>query len=125
MELWVRSQDRNNLKKVNNIYAEEITKDYDSWVGNIHSQPYVITSDNGNLGFYATKERALEILDEISNKIKNQYIIKANCLIKPSEMMKKKEYLENTYDGDFIMQPSAYEIEPINPHVIYFEMPSE
>lgn len=65
MELWVRSQDKNNLKKVNNIYVEHITKDYDSWVGNIYSQPYVITSDNGNLGFYGTKERALEILDEI------------------------------------------------------------
>lgn len=69
MELWVRSQDKNNLKKVNNIYVEHITKDYDSWIGNIHSQPYVITSDNGNLGFYGTKERALEILDEIQNKI--------------------------------------------------------
>ena len=65
MELWIRSQDKSNLKKVNNIYVEEITKDYDSWVGNIYSQPYVITSDEGNLGFYATKERALEILDEI------------------------------------------------------------
>ena len=69
MELWVRSQDKNNLKKVNNIYVEHITKDYDSWVGNIHCQPYVITSDNGNLGFYGTKERALEVLDEIQNSI--------------------------------------------------------
>lgn len=65
MELWIRSQDRSNLKKVNNIYVEKITKDYDSWVGNIHSRPYVITSDNGNLGFYATEERALEVLNEI------------------------------------------------------------
>ena len=69
MELWIRSQDGSNLKKVNNIYIEHITKDYDSWVGNIHSQPYVITSDNGNLGFYATEERALEVLDEIQRLI--------------------------------------------------------
>ena len=71
MELWIRSQDKSNLKKVNNIYVEEITKDYDSWVGNIYSQPYVITSDEGNLGFYATKERALEVLDEIQKQIYN------------------------------------------------------
>lgn len=69
MELWIRSQDRNNLKKVNNIYVEEITKDYDSWVGNIYSRPYVITSDNGILGFYGTKDRALEVLDEIQCKL--------------------------------------------------------
>lgn len=74
MELWIRSQDGSNLKKVNNIYIEHITKDYDSWVGNIHSQPYVITSDNGNLGFYATEERALMILDEIQNILQPRII---------------------------------------------------
>lgn len=67
MKLWIRTQDRSNFKKVNNIYVEKIMKDYDSWVGNIHSMPYVITSDNGNLGFYATEERTLEVLDEIQN----------------------------------------------------------
>lgn len=67
MELWIRSQDKSNLKIVNDIYVEEITKDYDTWVGNIHSRPYVVTSNNGNLGFYATNERALEVLNEIQN----------------------------------------------------------
>ena len=116
MELWVRSQNKGTLMKVNRIDVEDnnvICYDNDYYCNKTY------------MGLYKSKERALKILDEISNKIKNQYIIKANCLIKPSDMMKEKEYLENTYDGDFIMQPSAYEIEPINPHVIYFEMPSE
>ena len=26
MELWIRSQDKSNLKKVNNIYVEKIEK---------------------------------------------------------------------------------------------------
>lgn len=115
MELWVRSQDKTNLYKIDNINMDD--NDY-----TLYSQ---LSWGQVELGQYKSKERALEVLDEISNKIKNQYIIKANCLIKPSDMMKEKEYLENTYDGDFIMQPSAYEIEPINPHIIYFEMPSE
>lgn len=76
MELWIRSQDKSNLKIVNDIYVEEITKDYDTWVGNIHSRPYVVTSDNGNLGFYATEERALEILDEIQNYLINSTFAK-------------------------------------------------
>lgn len=69
MDLWIRSQDKSNLKKVNNIYAEKIEKDFESWVDNIYCRPYVITSDNGNLGFYATKERALEVLDEIQEHL--------------------------------------------------------
>ena len=109
MELWVRSQDRNNLKKVNNIYVEEITRDYDSWVGNIHSQPYVITSDNGNLGFYATKERALEILDEIQNIliIKNSFNL--------SEEIINKCFENNTEE----------EIQKIVKTLAVYEMPEE
>ena len=69
MDLWIESQNKNNLIKVKNIYMEEIPDNYDSWVGNTYSRPYVITSNDGNLGFYATKERALEVLDEIKNII--------------------------------------------------------
>lgn len=115
MNLWIRSQDKTALTKIDNICVVD------------NRIVFIPNRQNGRvtLGTYKTNTRALEILDEISNKIKNQYIVKANCLITPSDMMKEKEYLENTYDGDFIMQPSAYEIEPINPNVIYYEMPKE
>jgi len=94
MELWIRSQDRNNLKKVNNIYVEEITKDYDSWVGNIYSQPYVITSDNGNLGFYGTKDRALEVLDDIEDKLINcTFAKKQNGLGEVLDFMPNPTYI--------------------------------
>lgn len=112
MELWIRSQE-GTLGKVLFIRPAGLALD-------IHFVGNYTTSEH-----FEREERALEVLDEISNKIKNQYIVKANCLIKPSDMMKEKEYLENTYDGDFIMQPPAYEIEPINPNVIYYEMPKE
>jgi hypothetical protein len=56
MELWIRSQDRMTLCKRNNIYID------DEFVS-----PYYIKDDTLTLGKYSTKERALEILDEIQN----------------------------------------------------------
>lgn len=64
MELWIRSQDRNWLNKIDRVWADE--------------EGYVrcnITLSNYTdlnfllLGKYKTKKRALEVLDEI-NKIK-------------------------------------------------------
>lgn len=57
MELWVRSQDRDYLEKVEKIYF------WESSFGK-----YQIES-NGELGIYKTKERALEVLDEIQRYI--------------------------------------------------------
>lgn len=65
MELWIRSQDRLLLANVKNFYIV----DSDS------EERVVIcgyTSDDFNdfdLGSYNTKERALEVLDEIQHKI--------------------------------------------------------
>lgn len=61
MNLWVRSQDRRILQKVVNDVYISVTDD-----------KTIKTSDRGvgiELGTYKTKERALEVLDEIQNKI--------------------------------------------------------
>ena len=59
MGLWVRTQARFELAKINSVYAGYQEKDKD----------YVIMGEKHNggarLGSYATKERALEVLDEI------------------------------------------------------------
>lgn len=61
MELWIRSQDKKHLVKCEAIMYEEtgtgyglraFTKNYDF-----------------NIARYKTKERTLEVLDEIENKI--------------------------------------------------------
>ena len=61
MNLWVRSQDKKHLMKCEAIMCEEtgigyglraFTKNYDF-----------------DIGTYKTKERAIEVLDEIQNKI--------------------------------------------------------
>jgi hypothetical protein len=64
MELWVRSQDKLALTKVNSIGIE-----YDKKLvgyGNICVK----------LGEYKTKERALEVLDEIQGKITQNEVLK-------------------------------------------------
>lgn len=64
MELWVRSQDKEKLIKSENFkYGFGI-------------YGHIILNGEIILGKYETKERALEILDEIQNILKPQKIIK-------------------------------------------------
>ena len=57
MELWIRSQDKEKLVKANDI-AIEMNMIYGYFDKNTEYE---------HLGSYATKERALEVLDEIQN----------------------------------------------------------
>lgn len=57
MKLWVRSQDKKILTKVN--YLEVYGSSTDWW----------IMGNDNDLGTYKSKERALEVLDEIQNTI--------------------------------------------------------
>ena len=61
MDLWIRSQDREILTKIDYVYLE--TSNGKEILGGNH---YMI---NKHLGTYKTKERALEVLDEIQNSI--------------------------------------------------------
>lgn len=58
MELWIRSQDKKELVKVNNLAV-------------IENRMVFINNGNGRatLGTYKTKERALEVLDEIQKHL--------------------------------------------------------
>ena len=64
MELWIRSQDKEQLIKVDNLNVFHNTV-------NCETINFIIKNNFDDLGSYATKERALEILDEIQNKINN------------------------------------------------------
>lgn len=68
MDLWIRSQDRECLIKIENISI-----DNENWVlGNLVSDDNKAICDYWKLGHYKTKERALEVLDEIQMHIKKQ-----------------------------------------------------
>ena len=60
MNLWVRSQNKRILQKVDNIFL-------DANYENKRISTY--DGDNIELGTYKTKERAIEVLDEIQNYI--------------------------------------------------------
>lgn len=61
MELWIRSQSKEKLVKIENIYISDEIRDGRAIMG--CNSAFI----NQDLGTYATKERALEILDEIEN----------------------------------------------------------
>ena len=64
MELWIRSQDRECLMKIDRV-------DY----GLSNSEHRIMVNGYETLvGHYATKERALEVLDEIQNIIIGKYM---------------------------------------------------
>lgn len=79
MELWIRSQNKIVLMKVDEIcYAEVYKGEHSLWYRDIL------------LGKYDTKERALEVLDEIEKLIKPITIFQ-NCQVDKSTIEKIKE----------------------------------
>lgn len=70
MNLWIRSQDKERLIKISSVFME-YNGDVDP---NIHT--YKISGDKCvELGIYKTKERTLEVLDEIQTIIRKNKIV--------------------------------------------------
>ena len=61
MEVWVRSQDKRSFMIIEHISAEEII------VPNSRKTRWCVTANFGCIGEYQTKERCLEIIDEIQS----------------------------------------------------------
>lgn len=88
MDLWIRSQDKEKLCKAKTIRYLDMSESYDS-------ETHSLWNDNlGILGIYKTKERALEVLDEIQELLepvhvtgldKKEGIIGANILYEMPE----------------------------------------
>lgn len=96
MELWIRSQDKECLLKV-----EYLCVDYDT---NIRTGTGLI------LGTYKTKERAREILDKI------QEIIKPQLLFKEGKIL-------GSIQEKIVREPAGCEIKELSAYV--YEMPKE
>ena len=68
MELWIRSQDKINLVKVRQISVNY--QDNKQIIANYMPELYENSGEYYEiLGTYKTKERAIEVLDEIQNYI--------------------------------------------------------
>ena len=74
MNLWIRTQNKIELTKVNDIQIDKVSDGFQ--IINYSENNYVII-----LGLYKTKERALEVLDEIEERI---MIINTISLVKDS-----------------------------------------
>lgn len=70
MELWVRSQDKTFLRKANTI-------------GIVEGRDFWSIDENLTVSFgkYKTKERAIEILDEIQDLLQNAYVGSLNRIV--------------------------------------------
>lgn len=68
MKLWVRSQDKERLMNPIDFYIEE-TIDYANESSEFDIFALNFANDDVIIGRYKTKERALEVLDEIEERI--------------------------------------------------------
>lgn len=72
MELWIRSQDRESLLKIEKIFYFNTCPEMESTGRNvILNKEWIGEKDCIELGEYKTKERALEVLDEIQCHLVN------------------------------------------------------
>ena len=117
MELWIRSQDRKILKKIDSLYVATYSEDAGYGIYDISSDD--IDDCDIPLGFYKTKERALEILDEIQDILKPKQIIK----FKNKEMLDSEKFKNNLC----VLEPydtyTNTEIQELTTYI--YEMPKE
>ena len=72
MNLWIRSQDKECLTNISNI--QYVYKNNMHGLGTYYDNLKI-------LGTYKTKERALEVLDEIEDLLQNAYVGCANRIV--------------------------------------------
>ena len=72
MNLWIRSQDKEKLCKVHDLCVRENQ--------NENNETNYVIQDIYTMGTYTTKERAIEVLDEIQNILKPKYILDSSSI---------------------------------------------
>ena len=107
MEIWIRSQDKEIL-----TLAEHL----DIYNAGVEEQCWAIEESGTDLGTYKTKERALEVLDEIQN------ILKPKCILDSSSI---KPDGDSWVENGIIMQKynANARVEELSTYV--YEMPKE
>lgn len=107
MDLWIRSQNKEQLLKVDNFLA--------TYTFNVYGD-CLITFHNVVLGSYTTKKRALEVLDEIHNLLQPKFILDTSSIKPSSNIYEENGYIFQNYSGDVMVQQ-------LNTYV--YEMPKE
>lgn len=103
MKLWIRTQDKTKLMEAEELIIKEVVK---TDANNVNGYKQEIVGCNICVGYipvalYKTKERALQVLDEIQNLLSGKVFV-------------KKSKTDNELD-----------VKPINRESIVYEMPEK
>ena len=113
MNLWVRSQDKMNLVKVRQISVNY--QDNKQIIANYMPELYENSGEYYEiLGTYKTKERALEVLDEIQNILKP-------TIITTGYECELKENIKDKTSFNLDMIPTKTEIQELS--TVVYQMP--
>ena len=112
MNLWIRSQNKCRLLKVDSLQIIHNEED--------KQFPYYINASYKLLGTYKTEKRALEVLNDIQNIVNAKTIIKFKEFV-PNEYLKR---VKDAIDKNSIVELPSYEIKELA-GVIVYEMPEE
>lgn len=112
MSLWIRSQDKECLMKVERVDVAEnnviMANGFEIW-----------------LGAYRSEQRALEVLNEIQNKLTDKYLLQSNYCV-PAEILEtRKEYYQVINEAEFIITNNDFDVTPITVGTTVYEMPEE
>lgn len=91
MELWIRSQDKRILQKVDNIFLDANYED---------KRISTYDGESIELGTYKTKERAIEVLDEIQNILKPKYILDSSSIRSDDDSWVKNGIIMQKYNAN-------------------------
>ena len=111
MNLWIRSQNKEKLCKIENIKYMDTSDDFEN---DTHS---LWNDNNGILGIYKTKQRALEVLDEITNLIKPKYLIRMDNHGPVNDFL-------NNENNSYVSAEGVGMVSNIN-QTLYYEMANE
>lgn len=112
MELWIRSQDKSILENNMKLSIKEMEADIDPRYNH-----FGIYGNEDLLGEYKTKERALEVLDEI------QKVLTPKPIVTFSNKIKRQELLDKSIET--IAQPMIEDIKIMERLSYVYEIPKE
>ena len=121
--LWIRSQDKKRLTIVNSL-------GYGEYRNPLNEYMFYIFCQNGCvLGEYKTKERCIEIIDEIQKLLlsanpENAFVVLKNIDITYEELT---NYIERARKDNFFAYFGSENdnVEFVQPNVLVYEMPEE
>ena len=123
MKLWIRTQDKTKLMEAEELIIKEVVK---TDANNVNGYKQEVVGCNVLVGdivvaLYKTKERALQVLDEIQNALVGKIIVEPKYLAK----QKDKEALKEMVEEKTIIKSQSVDIKSLNQNCVVYELPKE